>query len=119
MPDRLDKIYQDLKAGRKDYMVEIDMEGKCTLITPDALAFLGYTKEECCELTVFDLVSEEHLELLVWSFADKPDAKSEYDINVVTKSGKRLPIRVRPVLVVKGGEVVRVKCHFTVDGKGK
>ena len=112
MPDRLDEIYDQLQAGRKPktYMVEMDMDGRLVRYSDHALELTGYSKAEMEELTVFDLVTD--LELLMESFEKRPKAKQEYDVTIITKSGKRIPIKVNPELLMKDNEIDSIKCHF-------
>jgi len=110
MPDRLDDIYTSLKRGSQKYMVEIDMDGRIIGYSADALGLLGYTKAEMEELTVFDLVTD--LELLMESFEKRPKAKQEYDITIIAKSGKKIPVKVNPEVILKNKEIDTIKCHF-------
>jgi PAS domain S-box-containing protein len=110
MSKKIDDIYESLKTSKKKYMVEIDMEGRFVGWSEDALELIGYKMEEMEDLTVFDVVAD--LDLLLEAFEERPEAESQYDLTIIHKSGKRMSVKVYPEVIMKDGEIYRVKCVF-------
>lgn len=94
----------------KKYFVEVNMEGRIVGYSEDAVDITGYTLEDLQEMTVFDLV-EDLLELLAAIEQGAP-VGTEYDINLIHKSGQRIPVKVHPILNMRGSEIHSVKCTF-------
>lgn len=100
------------------YMLEIDMEGYFRSWTSVTLAFLGYSEKEIQAMTVFDLVKEDHLEMILEGLGERPNVEkgTTFDVSIRKGNGMWIDIHVNPEVVIEDGELKRVKCHFhTLD----
>ena len=98
------------------FMVEIDMQGNFVSWTAVTLAYLGYTETEVRAMTVFDIVSEGQLEVVLEGLGKQPAIPegTAYDVTIKKKNGQWIDVRVTPKPVLgKDGELRSVKCFFT------
>jgi PAS domain S-box-containing protein len=104
--------YRDLFENANDIIYTLDLEGRITSANKRAQQTFGYTPEEMLGRSVADIVPPEyHVRMhdaLRRKLAGEP-APTVYELEVVCKDGRRVPLEVSSRLIVRGGRPAGVQ----------
>ncbi len=103
--------YRELVENANDIVYTHDLAGNFTSINQAAERISGYRREDAIGLNITQIVAPEHLPLALQTTArqlagEKPPA---YEIDLITKAGRRLTVEVNTRLVYRDREPVGVE----------
>ena len=103
--------YRELFDGAKDLIYVHDLNGNFTSINKAAQRITGYTADEALKMNIAQLVVPEDLETVFAMVARNlgGDPNATYELNIVTKEGRRLTLEVSTHLVYRAGNPVAVQ----------
>jgi PAS domain S-box-containing protein len=98
--------YRELFENANDIIYTIDLAGTLTSFNRAAAALFKYTSEEARGLNIRQIVVPEHLEKALSMVARKLSGEETptYEIDVLTKSGRRVSLEVNTRLLLKDGK---------------
>lgn len=103
---------RELFENANDIIYTHDLEGNYTSLNKVGERITGYTREEALTMNVTKVVAPEHLELARQMIARKiADAQPQtfYQLEIITKDGRRVPLEVSTQLVYEDGKPVGVQ----------
>ncbi len=106
-----EKRYRDLFENANDIVFTYDMSGRVTWLNKAAEQLSGYTLDDMTEERRFSIVAPEHRDLALRMRKAKLQGLSEattYEVDIVTKEGKRMSIELCTQLIFQHGEPVEV-----------
>ena len=109
---RSEERYRELFENANDIVYTHDLAGNFTSINKAAERVLGYSQDDVFRLTVRDVVAPEHVETAQRMIARKVagDAtRTQYELDVRCKDGRRVTLEVNTRLIVQHGEMVGVQ----------
>jgi PAS domain S-box-containing protein len=104
--------YRDLFENANDIIYTLDLETRITSINRRAEGAFGYTREECLGLPAARLVPPEYHDRMADALRRKLEgggAPTTYELEVICKDGRRVPMEVSSRLIVRGGRPVGVQ----------
>ena len=104
--------YRELFENANDIIYTHDLAGNFTSTNKAAERVLGYSNDEVVRLNVRDLVAPEQLETAQQMIARKvagDASRTEYELQVCAKSGRRVTLEVNTRLVLREGAIVGVQ----------
>jgi len=104
--------YRELFENANDIIYTHDLAGTFTGINKAAERVLGYSQDDVPLITVQDVVVPEQLELAQGMVARKVAgdvSRTEYELDVLARSGRRVTLEVNTRLVKRDGVVVAVQ----------
>jgi two-component system, cell cycle sensor histidine kinase and response regulator CckA len=103
--------YRDLVENAHDIIYSHDLQGNYTSINKAGEVITGYTVEEVLKLNLAETVAPEFLqpvrEMLKRKL--KGESATAYEIEIVAKDGRRIPVEVNTKLVYQNGAPVAVQ----------
>jgi len=107
----LERRYREVVENASDLVYTHDFEGKFIYFNPAAERLLGHTREEALKLNITDVVAPEHLDNVRQRIAEKlqKDVSTTYEVEVVTKDGRRLWIEVSSRLLYENGKPIWIQ----------
>jgi len=97
--------YRDLVENARDIIYSHDLEGNYTSSNKASQDLTGYTKEEALKVNIAQTVAPEYLdkarEMLTRKLAG--ETVTAYELELITKDGRRVPVEVNTRLVLKDG----------------
>jgi len=103
---------RQLVENASDIIYTHDLTGKFTAVSPAAEHITGYTREEAMQMNIADVVAPEYLELardtIRRRLAGLP-VQSPYEVEIITRSGHRIPLEVNTRLIYRNGKPVGVQ----------
>jgi len=104
----LKKKYQELFENANDIIFTTDLEGKLTSINRAAEELTGYNRAEAFGADISQYVAEEYRQPIQQMLDRKlqDDAPNTDYMEVVTKSGRKVPLEVRSRLIYEDGKPV-------------
>jgi len=66
-----ERRYREIFQNAKDAIYVHNLDGRYTLVNPAGEELIGYSREEILRMTVFDVASPEHIELIRRSLKQK------------------------------------------------
>jgi two-component system, cell cycle sensor histidine kinase and response regulator CckA len=109
---RSEDRYRELFENANDIVYTHDLAGNFTSINKAAERVLGYTHEDVLTLTVRDVVEPEDAATAQQMIAKKvagDASRTEYELAVRTKSGRRVTLEVNTRLIRHDGAIVGVQ----------
>lgn len=103
---------RELFENANDIIYVHDLEGNYTSMNKVGERIIGYTREEALKMNVTDVVAPEYLELARGMLASKvADAKPQtfYQLEIITKDGRRVPLEISTQLIYEAGKPVGVQ----------
>jgi len=93
--------YRMLFENAKDIVTTLELDGRIVSINPAAREILGYEPEELIGKTIYEFVPREQMSSQVGLLQRKleGEAATQYDLEVVTKDGRRRTLEVSSRLV--------------------
>ncbi len=109
--------YRDLFENANDIIYTSDMAGNITSLNKAGTQILGYTSEEALRLNVVHLVAPEYLNVVRMMIAgdlaerdkDFSLTPTAYEMEVMTKDGRRVALEVSARLMRRHGRVVEIQ----------
>lgn len=103
--------YRVFVENAHDIIYEHDLEGKFTSINKAGEQITGYTLEETLKLNIADTVGPDHVDKARQMIRAKLDGQSitAYELEVVAKDGRRIPVEVNTSLVFQDGTPIGVQ----------
>jgi PAS domain S-box-containing protein len=103
--------YQELFENANDIIYTLDLEGNFTSVNRAAEEISGYTWEEFQGMNIAQVVAPEHLDLVRRMIERKIDQgiRTCYELEIVTKEGRRVPLEVNSRIIHREGKPVEVQ----------
>jgi two-component system, cell cycle sensor histidine kinase and response regulator CckA len=103
--------YRELFENANDIVYTHDLTGTLTSLNKAAEILIGYSREEALGKNIAAIVAPEHI-ALAREMLDRKiggEAKTTYELDVVTKNGDRIPLEVSTRLIFRMGKPVAVQ----------
>src|SRR6266850_2341728 len=105
-------LFRELLENANDMIYTQDLSGQFTWINKATTDLTGYTLEEARAMRMQDIVAREH-----WPVAEEQarrkqtgdQARTTYEVDLVTKSGERLAVEVSTRLIYQQGKATGVQ----------
>lgn len=106
-----ERRYREIFENAKDAIYVHDLNGRYTLVNPAGEKLTGYSRDEILQLTVFDMASPEHIDLICKSLKQKltDHAPTTYEVEAIRKDGTRVPVEVSSRLIYRDGRPIGVQ----------
>jgi PAS domain S-box-containing protein len=106
-----ERRYREIFENAKDAVYVHDLNGRYTLVNPAAEELTGYSRDELLQLSVFDMASPEHIDLICKSLKQKltDHAPTTYEVEAIKKDGTRVPVEVSSRLIYRDGRPIGVQ----------
>ncbi|MGB8510051.1 MAG: EAL domain-containing protein, partial [Pyrinomonadaceae bacterium] len=103
--------YRNLVENAKDVIYTTDLTGRYTSVNKTGEIVSGYTLAEALNKNLADIVAPDHLERARQMLADKiaGSEKTVYEVDIIAKDGRRVPLEVSTRLVYENGEPTGVQ----------
>lgn len=98
--------YRELFENANDIIYTHDLKGNFTSLNRTGEVITGYTRAEAMEMNVADVIAPEYLDLARRMTADKTGGRAPtvYELEIVTKRGRRVRLEVSTRLVYREGK---------------
>jgi PAS domain S-box-containing protein len=103
--------YRDLFENANDVIYTLDLEGRITSVNRRAEQLLGYSRAEAVGRSSAELVPLEYHARMYDALRRKLGGESPtaYELELVRKDGRRVPVEVSSRLIVRGGVPVGIQ----------
>ncbi len=103
--------YRELFENAKDAIYVHDLDGRYTSVNPAAETLCGYSRDEILGKSFTNFIAPEYLQPVHENLCRKLAEAGEttYEIEVIAKDGRRVPVEVSSRLIRKNGEAVVVQ----------
>ncbi|MGI8787377.1 MAG: sensor domain-containing protein [Pyrinomonadaceae bacterium] len=103
--------YRDLFENANDLIYVHDLEGNYISANRTAERVFGYTLEEALKMNIKQVVVPEHLEIVRRNLSAKSEGteKSVYEVDCLTKDGRRITLEINSRTIFKDGAAVAVQ----------
>ena len=98
--------YRDLVENASDIIYAHDLEGRFTWVNRACERVTGYTREETLRLRIWDLVVPEYRTVME---KDLSGEMQTFEVEVLAKDGRRIPLELKSRLVYRGQMPVGVQ----------
>jgi diguanylate cyclase (GGDEF)-like protein/PAS domain S-box-containing protein len=98
--------YRELFENANDLIYTHDLAGNFTSLNKTGERITGYTREEAVSLNIAQIIAPEHLALAreMMSRKGSVDEATVYELDIIAKDGRRVPLEVSTRLVYQNGE---------------
>src|SRR6266404_6012530 len=104
--------YRDLFENANDIIYTIDLAGNFTSLNQTGQLLTGYTLSEALAMNIAQVVAPDQLENVRQNLARKLEtnqASTIYETEIITRSGRHLPLELSSRLIYQGGKPVGVQ----------
>ncbi|HXD30895.1 MAG TPA: PAS domain S-box protein [Pyrinomonadaceae bacterium] len=103
--------YRELFENAKDVIYVHDLYGRYTSVNRAAEALSGYSREEILGKFFTDMVAPEYLAEVRTHLCSKlaSEGETSYEIEIIGKDGRRIPVEVSSRLIRKNGVAIGVQ----------
>ncbi len=103
--------YRELFENANDIIYTHDLQGNFTSLNRTGERITGYARDEAMKMNVADVIAPEYLNLAREMIAQKASQKvsTVYEIDIVSKQGKRVRLEVSTRLIFREGRPVGVQ----------
>ncbi|MDQ3180152.1 MAG: EAL domain-containing protein [Acidobacteriota bacterium] len=103
--------FRELFENANDLVYTTDLQGNFTSLNKVGEIITGYMQNEACEMHFKQVVAREYLELARGMLALKQENNipTAYEIEFITKSGKRIALDISNRLIYEAGEPIGVQ----------
>ena len=103
--------YRELFENAKDAVYVQDLDGNYLKINRAAEELSGYSREEIVGHNFSEFIAKEHFEYVKTNFCSKLAETGEtvYEVDVIAKDGRRVPVEVSSRAIYENGELVGVQ----------
>ncbi len=97
--------FRHLTEYATDVIFTVTVDGRLISVNKAAESLFGYARENFIGRSIFDLIAPEHRELARRMITEKlgSQASAPYTIDVVPRSGERIPLEVSTQVIYDGG----------------
>jgi PAS domain S-box-containing protein len=102
--------YRDLVENAHDIIYSHDFDGNYTSVNKAVKQITGYSRDEALKMNLAQVVAPEYLEQARSMIRRKLAGEKEtvYDLEIIAKDGRRIPIEVNTKLIHQGGVPVGI-----------
>jgi len=103
--------YRDLVENARDIIYAHDMHGNFTAINKTGEQITGYNRNEACQINLAQIIAPEYLEKITQSLTQNVVKREEsvYDLEIITKDGRRIALEVNAHFVFEDDVPVGVQ----------
>jgi len=103
--------YQELVENANDMIYTHDLAGAFTVVNHAGTRRTGYPRAALLAMNIADIVAPEHLALARQMTARKltDGSRTAYELTIITREGRRLPVEVSTRLIYHQGQPVAVQ----------
>ena len=103
--------YRELFENANDIIYTHDLQGNFTSLNRSGERITGYSREEAAKMNVADVIAPEYLNLAREMIAQKASegVSTVYELDIISKQGKRLRLEVSTRLIFSDGKPVGVQ----------
>ncbi|HYV83218.1 MAG TPA: PAS domain S-box protein [Pyrinomonadaceae bacterium] len=103
--------YRELFENANDIIYTHDLQGNFTSLNRSGERITGYSRDEAALMNVADVIAPEYLNLAREMIAHKASEKvsTVYEIDIITKDGRRVRLEVSTRLIFSDGKPVGVQ----------
>ena len=101
-----DANYRELVENASDIIYAYDLEGRFTWVNRACERVTGYTRDETLRLRIWDLVSPEYRSAMEKNLSGEMQT---FEVEVLAKDGRRVPLELKSRLVYRGQMPVGVQ----------
>ena len=103
--------YREFFENAKDAIYIHDLSGRYMLVNRAGEQLIGYSKEEILRLSVFDVIRYEDVNQIRGKLNQKlaDHAATVYEVEIVTKDGRLVPVEVSSRLIYENGVPIGVQ----------
>src|ERR1051325_558414 len=103
--------YRELFENANDIIYTHDLQGNFTSLNRSGERITGYSREEAVEMNVADVIAPDYLNLAREMMAQKTSkgVSTLYEIDIITKQGKRVRLEVSTRLMLSDGKPIGVQ----------
>jgi PAS domain S-box-containing protein len=103
--------HRELFENANDIIYTHDLAGNFTSLNRSGERITGYSREEAAKMNVADVIAPEYLNLAREMIAHKASANvsTVYEIDIISKSGKRVRLEVSTRLILRDGKPIAVQ----------
>ena len=88
-----------------------DLDGNITFLNHEGERLLGYSREEACRMNIAEVIDPQIAGRILEQIM--PDAKERvgtvYEIDIIAKDGRRIPLEVSTRVVLRDGKRIEVQ----------
>ncbi|HWS99389.1 MAG TPA: PAS domain S-box protein [Pyrinomonadaceae bacterium] len=108
---RSEERYRELFENANDIIYTHDLQGNFTSLNRTGERVTGYTRDEAARMNMGQVVAPEHLERAREMISRKQtdDISTIYELDIVSKDGRRVPLEVSSRLIYEGERPVGVQ----------
>jgi len=108
---KAEKRLRELFENANDIIYTHDLQGNFTSLNRSGERITGYSREEAATMNVADVIAPEYLNLAREMIAHKASEKvsTVYEIDIITKHGRRVRLEVSTRLIFSDGKPVGVQ----------
>ena len=102
--------YRELVENASDIIYAHDLEGRFTWVNKACERVTGYTREEALKLRVWDLIAPGYVDPVRDAIEQRLSSEMQlFDIEIIAKDGRRIPLELTSRLVYRGYRPVGVQ----------
>ena len=109
---RSEQRFRDVVDNANDIVYTHDLAGNFTSLNRAGERITGYTREEALGLNLAQVIAPEHVDLAREMIRRKLSGDAEgstYELEIIAKDGRRVPLEVSSRLIRRDGEAVGVQ----------
>ena len=109
---RSEERYRELFENANDLVYTHDLEGRITSVNVAGERLTGYSRDEVLGTPIHRLIVPEHVERAKEAMAKKlagEAASTFYEVDVISKDGRRIPLEISTRLIHRDGRPVGVQ----------
>ncbi|HYG08557.1 MAG TPA: PAS domain S-box protein, partial [Pyrinomonadaceae bacterium] len=101
-----ERRYRELFENANDLVYTHDLAGNFTSLNKTGERITGYTREEAISLNIAQVIVPEHLALAreMMTRKESVDEATVYEVDIIAKDGRRVPLEVSTRLVYQNGQ---------------
>ena len=103
--------YRELFENANDIIYTLDLEGNLTSVNKAGERITGYNRKELLDRPISSIVAPEYVGKMVSMLSRKVEGESltAYDLEIISKDGRRLTLEVGSRLIFNAGKAVGVQ----------
>jgi PAS domain S-box-containing protein len=102
--------YRELVENATDIVYTLDFDGWITSINQSAEVITEYSQDELLDMNIADILTVKSLPVVQQMLERKTDREpTRYEVEIVSKSGRRLTLEISSRLTYKGDEAVGIQ----------
>jgi PAS domain S-box-containing protein len=108
---QIERRYREIVEQAADIIYTHDLQGNFTSLNKTGERITGYTREEALRMNIAEVVVPEQLHKAREMIARKAslDVATVYELEIISKDGRRVPLEVSTKLIFEGNEPVGVQ----------